>query len=272
MKTETKIRDFSLRLICILVWFMILWATVFLIGSVFQWSGLTDQLAMAFFGSGFCAVLVLAALALLNVTANLNIISKAQASKATGEPVLETKPGALIRTVAIAGVLIGIVVLSLWFAEWRLYKSKEAETIGKIESIAETKLAQEAIHLIRDNAKITELARVRDALSVNIQSGARLSIIYPEKVNDMEMYREFTAWWYGSKDSDKTISDAGLPKFVPNAKERKQFERLVAGEITEFTVPSGGNLRAFRLVRTPEGKMILLIDTSRRSEYSRGSF
>lgn len=272
MNTETKIRDFSLRLISILVWFMILWATVFLIGLVFQWSGLTDQLAIAFFGSGFCAVLVLAAIALLNVTANLNIISKAQASKATGKPVLETKPGALIKTVTIAGVLIGIVVLSLWFAEWRLYKSKEAETIGKIESIAETKLAQETVRLIRDNAKITELTKARDALSANIQSGARLSIIYPEKVNDVEMYHEFTAWWYGSKNSDKTISDAGIPKYVPTSEERKKFDRLITGEITEFTVPSGGNLRVFRMVKTSDGKMILLIDTSRRSEYSRGSF
>jgi len=143
---------------------------------------------------------------------------------------------------------------------------------GKIESIAETKLAEEAIRLIRDNAKITELAKARDALSANIQSGARLSIIFPEKVKDVEMYHEFTAWWYGSKDSDKTIADAGLPKFAPSSEERKKYERLISGEITEFTIPCGGNLRAFRMVQTPDGKMILLIDTSRRSEYSRGSF
>lgn len=71
MKSEQKLRDFTLRLIQIIVWFEILWAVVFLAGMVFQWSGLTDQLAVAFFGSGFCAVLVLAALTLLNVTANL---------------------------------------------------------------------------------------------------------------------------------------------------------------------------------------------------------
>ena len=272
MKTEQKMRDFSLRLISILVWFEILWATVFLVGMVFQWSGLTDQLAEAFFGSGFCGVLVLVALTILNVTANMNIISKAQVSKVTGEPVAETKSGSLIRTIAVAGVLIGIVVLSLWFAEWRLYKAKESETIAKIESIAESKLADEAIQLIRDNGSITELVKVRDALSANIQSGARLSIIFPEKVKDVDVYYEFTAWWYGSKDSDKTISEAGLPKFVPSAKERKKYERLIKGEITHFTVPHGGDLRAFRMVQTVNGKMVLLIDTSRRSEYSRGSF
>ena len=82
MKAEQKTRDFTLRLIQILVWFMILWAIVFFVGLVFQWSGLTDQLAAAFFGSGFCIVLVLAALAVLNITANLNIISKMQVRKA----------------------------------------------------------------------------------------------------------------------------------------------------------------------------------------------
>ncbi len=272
MKTEQKMRDFSLRLISILVWFEILWATVFLVGMVFQWSGLTDQLAEAFFGSGFCGVLVLVALAILNVTANLNIISKAQASKATGELVAETRFGSSIRTIAVAGVLIGIVVFSLWVAEWRLYKAKESETIAKIESIAETKLADEAIRLIRDNGSIAELAKVREALSANIQSGARLSIIFPERVKGVDMYHEFTAWSYGSEDSDKTISEAGLPKFVPMAGERKKYERLIKGEITHFTVPHDGNLRAFRMVQTANGKMILLIDTSRRSEYSRGSF
>lgn len=272
MKTEQKMRDFSLWLISILVWFEILWATVFLVGMVFQWSGLTDQLEEAFFGSGFCGILVLAALAVLNVTANMNIISKAQASKATGEPVAATKSGSLIKTIAVAGVLIGIVVLSLWFAEWRLYKAKESETITKIESIAESKLADEAIKLIRDNGSIKELAKLRDALSANIQSGAQLSIIFPEKVKDVDVYHEFNAWWYGSKDSDKTISEAGLPKFVPSAAEHKKYEQLIKGEITQFTIPRGGNLRAFRMVQTENGKMILLIDTSRRSEYSRSSF
>ena len=64
---------------------------------------------------------------------------------ASALPVSETKTGSLFRTIAVAGVLIGIVVLSLWFAEWRLYKSKEADMLVKIESIAETKLA--AVHL-----------------------------------------------------------------------------------------------------------------------------
>jgi len=81
MKSEQKLRDLTLRLIQILVWFEILWAVVFLAGVVFQWSGLTDQLAAAFFGSGFCGILVLMALALLNVTANLNIISKVHVRK-----------------------------------------------------------------------------------------------------------------------------------------------------------------------------------------------
>jgi len=271
MKVETKIRDFSLRLIYIIVWFVILWAVVFLIGLVFQWSGLTDQLAAAFYGSGFCAILLLVALAILNITANLNLVSKAQLAKATAGPVAETPSGYFTRTIVFAAILIGIVVLSIWFAERRLYQSKAADTMRKMESIAETKLAKETIRLIRDDAKITELDKARDALSANIQSKTSLSIIFPEKVNGVVIYRELNYWW-GSNDNDIKISEAGLPKFVPNSAERKKFERLIAGEITEFTIPHDSNIRAFLMAQTPDGKMILLVDTSRRSEYSRSSF
>lgn len=272
MKAEQKIRDFSLRTISILVWFVILWAVVFLVGMVFQWSGLTEQLAMAFFGSGFCAILVLVALTLLNIAVNLNIISKAQISKAMGESAIESKSGSFIKTIVVAIILIGLVVTSLWVAEWRLYKTKEKETIAKMESIAETKLAEEAVQLIQADAKITELEKVREALSGNIQSGERLSIIFPQKVKDVDVYYELTAWWYGSKESDKNISEADLTRFMPSAEERKNYERLINGEIQQFSVPHGDNMRVFRMVKSDKGKMILLIDTSRRSEYSRSSF
>jgi len=272
MKSETKMRDFSLRLITILAWFLILWATVFLVGSVFQWSGLTGQLETAFFGSGFCAGMVLAALALLNVTANLNIISKAQVKLATGEPIVESKPGTFIKTLSVAVILIGIVVLSLWFAEWRIYKVKEAEAITKIESIAESKLAGEAIELIKTDAKIADLAKVREALSANIQSGERLSIIIPLKVKGVDIYYELTAWGHDSKESDKKISEADMTKFIPDCKEKKKFEQLRKGEIKIFAIQQEGSLRAFRLVKNESGYIILLIDTSRRSEYSGSSF
>jgi hypothetical protein len=272
MKSEKKMRDFSLRLITILVWFSILWAIVFLVGMVFQWSGITGQLATAFFGSGFCAVMVLAALTLLNVTANLNIISKAQASQATGEPIAESKPGTFIKTLSVAIVLIGIVVLSLWFAEWRIYKAKEAEAITKIESIAESQLVKEAIDLVKADAKITDLAKVREALSANIQSGERLSFVFPLKVKDVNIYYELTAWWYGSKDSNKNISEAELLRFLPDSKEKKKYEQMLNGKIKTFAVPHGTYLRAFRIVETDSGRIILLIDTSRRSRYSSGSF
>jgi hypothetical protein len=272
MKKEQKMRDFSLRLIGILVWFEILWVIVLMVGMVFQWSGLTDQLAEIFFGSGLCGVLLLAVLTFMNVAANLNIISKSQVSKATGQPIEETKPGSFIKTISVAAILIGIVVLSLWFAEWQLYKNKENEAVAKIESIAETPLTGEAIRLINYDSTISELAKVREALSANIQSGERLSIIFPQKIKDVDIYYELTSWYYGSKDTSIKISEASLSKFVPTAKERKKFEQMIAGNITGFTVPAGDNLRAFRLVKTDNGKIILLIDTSRRSEYSRGSF
>ena len=117
MKTELRFRELSFRIIQILVWFEILWAIVFLVGMVFQWTGLTEQLATAFYGSGLCALLVLVALTLLNVTANLNIISIAQVRKVAPDEFIEGKHGTWLKTLVVAGGLIAVVVLSLSIAE-----------------------------------------------------------------------------------------------------------------------------------------------------------
>ncbi len=272
MKKEQKLRDLSLHLISILVWFEMLWVTVLFIGSVFNWSGLTNQLEAVFFGSGFCGILALAALVALNIAANLNIISKTQAARVADASAMETGSASFIKTAGIAGLMIGIVILSLWIAEWRLYKTKQAEAENQIESIAEMKLIQDIVRLIHDNGKAAELEKMREAASENINAGARLSIIFPEQVQDAAIYREFTAWCCGTENENKTIADADLPKFVPKAAEKKQFDQLAAGKIVKFTVPDGGSLRTFRLMRTDAGKIILLLDTSRRLEYKRGSF
>ncbi len=262
MKAEQNTRDFTLRLIQILVWFVILWAIVFFVGLAFQWSGLTDQLAETFFGSAFCVVLVLAALAVLNITANLNIISKTQVRAAAGAEMVESKPSSFVKTLLVAAFLIGIFVLALGYIELRLYRTKVSETMSRIESIRETKLIDEAVNLINTNGKVEELVKIREALSASIQSGARLSLIFPLMVNNVPIYYELTAWWYGSEE-DK-ISEAKLPKFVPLIKEQKNWKKLVAGEVDSFSIYMGNSIRVFHSVKTDKGEVILLIDTSRR--------
>jgi hypothetical protein len=271
MKTEQKIRDLTLRLIQIIVWFEILWAVVFLVGVVFQWSGLTQQISMAFFGSGFCGLLVLAALTLLNVTANLNLISISQLRRTAEAEVIETKRGSFVSILAVAGGLIAVVVLSLWFAEWRLYKNKASEAETKIESIAESPLIREAVALIEADAQAIELEKVREALSASIQSGARLSIVFPLQVKGIKIYYELTAWWFGKKLKSPKLSDASLPKFVPNETERPKWDKMVDGKIKLFTVPYGTELRTFRRVQGQKSEVILLLDMNRQSQYARDS-
>lgn len=271
MYSEQKIRDLTLKLIQILVWFEILWAIVFVIGMVFQWSGLTEQLSAAFFGSGFCAIIVLAALALLNLAANLNIISKAQMKKVAVEE-MEPSPSAFLRPLLAAGVLISIVVGSLWFAEWKLYQTKVSQIEAKLESLTGTDLLNEAMELIRRDGPASELARIRDALATSIQTGASLSFIIPHKVKDITVYYEFTAWQYGEEEKGKKISQVSLIKFVPLPGERRKWQQLIQGEIDGFTVPVRDNLRTFRRVRFHGQELILLIDTARRLEYKGRSF
>lgn len=267
MNKDQKIRDLTSKMIQVLVWFELLWATVFFVGAIFRFSGLTDQLATAFFGSGFCAVIVLVSTVLLNVTANLNIISKAQVAsgKLDEEP---SSPLAFSKIIGVAAGLIGLIVVSLGFAEWRLYQKKVADVKVKLEAVVETGLVNEATKLIMLDGKVRELDRIREALSANIQSGSRLSLIFPLKVKDVEIYYELHAWWYYNKDITN-ISGADLPKFVPTGNEKNKWEKLLKGDLGFFASADGDNIRAFRKIKTENGPIILLIDTSRRSDYER---
>jgi hypothetical protein len=272
MLKEQKIRDLTLKLIQVIVWFEILWAVVFLISMVFQWSGITDQLASAFFGAGFCGVLLLAALTLLNVTANMNIISKVQVMKYAGGESAPEDRQVTLKILAVSGALIAVVVLSLWFAEWQTYKIKVADTKSKIESIVDTKLIDDALGVIRSDGKIADLGAIRDALTATMNTGGQMSIIFPENVRGVDVYYEFTAWSYWNDKSEKKISEASLQKYVPREGEQKKWDKLIAGQVDMFTVPHGGNLRMFRRIKRADGELILLVDTSRRFDYGRSSF
>jgi hypothetical protein len=133
-------------------------------------------------------------------------------------------------------------------------------------------LLDDAVALIKEDGSAAELSKMREALASSIQTGARLSFIIPRKVKGVTVYYEFTAWWHGHEDKEKKISEASLTKFVPRDAERRDWDKLVAGDIDEFTVPSGKALRAFRRVDLHDQEIVLLIDTGRRSDYKRSSF
>ena len=267
MQRDQKLRDLTSKFIQVLVWFELLWATVFFTGAVFRFSGLTDQLTTAFFGSGFCAVVVLVSMVLLNVTLNLNIISRAQATSAKIESA-PTSPLSIGKVVGIALALIVVVVASIGIAEWRLYEKKIADVKVKLGSVAEAGLLQDAVKLINSDGKARELDRIREALSENIQSGSRLSLIFPQKVKDVDIYYEMHAWWYYQDNHDK-ISSANFPKFIPRNEEQKKWERMVKGDLDFFASVDDSTIRAFRRVKTDAGPIILLIDSSRREDYRR---
>ena len=239
---------------------------------VFQWSGITDQLAAAFFSSGFCAVIILIALTLLNVAANLNIISKAQVKKYAVEEEAPEDRQATLKILAVSGALIVAIVGSLWLVEFHTYRIKVADTTAKVESIVDTKLIDEAIAIVKNDGKMADLAAVRDALTATMNTGGHLSIIFPEEVKGVKVYYELTAWGYWQDKDEKKISEAHLQKFVPRSGEQRKWNKLAAGQVDSFTVPSGDNLRMFRRIRRAEGELILCVDTSRRFDYSRSSF
>lgn len=125
------------------------------------------------------------ALALLNVTANLNIISKVQVRKVAEDEEIISKPGSFLKTIGTAGILIGLIVGSLWFAEWRLYRAKVSEVETKIESIVDTALLNDAIDLIKNDGLASELRLIREALASSIQTGARMSFIIPRHIKNV---------------------------------------------------------------------------------------
>gem|GEM_PF-1872927 len=273
MKNELRMRELTLRLISILVWFEILWAAVFLVGLVFQWSGLTEQLMYGFFGSGFCALLLLAALAILNFSANLSIISKAQMNKL--EPSETTKPASFVKPLIFAGGLIGLIVISLWVAEWRLYLKKIDAAKSKVELVANTKTVGNIINLIANDSTKASLLSELTTLSCETTEDEVFSILIPKEKNGKTIYNEIGGWRFSSNSNTDSIkiSEAHFIIFKPNPKEKKWLEKQKEGKSNYWAYSKGGNdLRAFLRAETEKGYIILLYDTSRRSSYKRGSF
>jgi hypothetical protein len=263
MKTETRIRELSIRLIQILVLFEVLWAAVFLVGLTFKWSGLTDQLTSAFFAAGFCSLILITALAILNVAANLNIISEAAEGRGTlqtQEPVARRSYWPLL---VVAGALVAFVVGGLAIAETRLYRAKKSEAELKIESVVDTPLLASALEVIKRDGKVSELRDIREALAAAIQAGNRVSLLMPREFKGVRAYYELTGWWWGGKDDDK-ISAISLPRFSPSVNEAEEFAALIAGKIDRFSLKAGSEIRSFRRVVKPEGEIIILIDTNRQ--------
>jgi hypothetical protein len=272
MNTELRMRELTVRAMIVLVWFEVLWAAVFFVGIVLQWSGLTKQLSIAFFGSGFCAALLLAALALLNVAVNLNIISKVQSRQIRESVEVTERKSTIGKMPMIAGGLIIVVIASIGFAEWKLYRSKMVEVESKLESIADSKLLGTAVDVVKSDGKVKELVEVRDGLSTAILSSGSLSLLYPRMVGTITVYYELAPWWSGGKDENVNLSESTITKFVPSSEEREDFEKLRNGKISKFVSASGDTVRAFRRVNVNGAHLILLIDTSRRSDYSRSGF
>jgi hypothetical protein len=274
MKNEFRLREITLGIISILVWFEILWAVVFLVGLVFQWSGLTNQLMYAFFGSGFCGLVLLAALAILNFSANLSIISKAQMRHLDGADT-PGKSNSFLKPLVIAGGLICLVVASLWIAEWKLLQTKLSKARSKIEMISNSQEVANIIKTIYDNGTKKALFSELSNLSNQTTDNEQFSVIFPKKVNGKTIYYEIGSWRYSVyKETDTTkISDESFTIFKADEKEKPWFDKQTKGKDVFFAYPKGGdNLRAFLRVETPKGFIILLLDTSRRSSYQRDSF
>jgi len=271
MNKEEKLRNLSLKIIGVLVWFEILWAVVFVLALVFQWTFIASQVASAFFASGFAAALVLFAVTLLNFAANLHIISNAQLMKGSKG----TEPDGKSNSLRIFGIAIGLIVIvvcSLWFAEWKLYQTKSEEARTKLVSISETKLVDEVFGLVEGDGTVKELIKVRDAIAESIQVGARLSVLIPSERRDFNVFYELSAWSYFKIETEEKLSEASLSRFIPRKHEKNKYEELKDEKITEFVLPDGQHLRAFLLIKRDGKRIILLLDTSRSLDYKRGSY
>ena len=263
MKTETRIRDLSIRIIQILVLFEVLWAAVFLVGLTFNWSGFTGQLTSAFFAAGFCSLILISALAILNVAANLNLISRATEARGMTQIQEPAARRSYWPLVAIACGLVIIVVAGLAIAEAQVYRAKRSEAEQKIESIVDMPLLGSALEVIRRDGKASELKDIREALAAALQVGNRVSLLIPREIKGVKAYYELTGWWWGGKD-DGPISGMSLPRFSPSVNEADQFAALIGGKIDRFSLKAGSEIRSFRRVVKPEGEIIILIDTNRQ--------
>ena len=268
MKLEVFLRDASLRIIAFLVMLFVLWSAVLLVGVSFNWPFLTNKIEQAFYLGGFIAVLLIIALSLTNMTASLTIISKNQ-NKEPGETIGFKKQ--LTVMALISGIIVCLVLGGLWFAEWQVYQRLSEEAVGKVLTISEKAQFATLAKTIKADGTVQQVLELRDALAADIGSEGKVSFLIPKTRAGVKIYYEIVPWLQHL--ADKKISETDLNPFKPNRREQADFDKLSLGKIDTFKVPLDGNhLRVFKAVSLDNQEIVILLDTSRQANDSRGSF
>jgi hypothetical protein len=191
-------------------------------------------------------LILIAALALLNFSANLSIIADAQMRHFQPVETKGTKPS-YTKTLVIAGSLIAVVVGSLWIAEWKLYETKLQKTRSRIEVVANTQAVANILQIISDDGTQAALLDQLRTLSNETMEREQFAVLFPKKQNNPTTYYEIGLGWYSEafgQDSVK-VSKAHFMLFKPTDREKKWLDRQKDGKDVFLGYAKGGDdLRA----------------------------
>lgn len=258
MKIDVLVKKLSSRLILGLTVLLLLWFVVYVIKESMKYeifSAFTDSF---FTTTTFGALALLLALAILNIGANLNILS---------DYLLE-QVGATVRmdfrrvyAVAIGAVLlitaataVGLHIINdyntektsrAFVDEMRELKSSYAEIVGKIAD----KIAQES-----DPEGIRDLLRMIEANAPRIKN---INILFPKMYNGKLVYLQINTWERELRDTRfSLLSDSVF--IAPKVDQREFLDAVYNKGVTEDRTFVERPMIAIYSPVTRDGKMVFL--------------
>jgi hypothetical protein len=239
MTIVRRLRDLSFAGVVVVVVLGVVWYTLAVLlgsdsgGHMYYW--------------GRSLLIVLAGLGVLNICANLGLLTESRSELAAVDP---QKRRRALRIALIVGAGALLVSLATWAGRTVVERGQVRDVVDELSALDGTVLVRGAMDAISSDHSIEELLEYRDAMAAHTMAGDALRLINPRIVRGVPVYYTVDAWSLsGLQRSDPSVASCGQRKYEPVGEERALFRSMIRGERTWFATREGGTQRVMRIFR-----------------------
>ena len=269
MNKYHRLQGIVLSIILFLVWFEILCFVLMFVGSILDWSFLTERFSNVFFSAFGLGLGGLLALAILHITLSFQSVSfslnKIAQEKSGTDDLPNTKERKIFnKQIGYAVIAMFVVVFLFWIAEYNVKQYKMRIISSSAEALVISPMAEKVKSLLKQNASIKDLLDVRDAMQTAIEEKGAVLFLVPMNKAGQDVYYE-TRKVFSNSDLSKSVNEADLIAFIPWSKdEKKKFTEMLRNH-KPFYSSTGYSYRFFYPVLEKENILfVIFIDTDRQ--------
>lgn len=234
MKFYHILKKVTLILILILVVLLCFLALIFIIKETFNYSIFTAMTETLFASAMGAMILLVIGLSIINITANLNLISEGF----TKDQLSEIKVNYTHIILKAAAVIVGVAILT-WLSLHLINRRNTHMTAEKmLEELtdipeSQSELITQLIENLQNETNLTEIKQLIEMIDGNIFHLNYIEVLFPKMVNGNLVYLRIDRWsnYIVEEKYYSPISDTLY--ITEKTEEKKYLEDIYSGEKTE---------------------------------------